>query len=138
MLLARVVPAAGRQPLDARIRHEAAGQRPALPAACCRDPRDGRRHRSGPETSFSFQPRPRSVRTPGVSASPPPDCALFAIGTVSINVGPDLPGWSRPAARRAIDRNHKEAPCAASSSCSPPICSPSAWASAWASICCRS
>ncbi|TIK66088.1 hypothetical protein E4416_13660 [Stenotrophomonas maltophilia] len=27
------MPAAGRQPLDARIRHEAAGRRPALPAA---------------------------------------------------------------------------------------------------------
>ncbi|QCB33345.1 hypothetical protein E5790_06465 [Stenotrophomonas sp. PAMC25021] len=86
------MPAAGRQPLDLRMQHEVAGQRPALPAACCRDPRDGSRHRSGPETSFSFQPRPRSVRATGVSASQPSDCALFAIGTVSINVAPDLPG----------------------------------------------
>ncbi|MBA0274504.1 hypothetical protein D7U77_18025 [Stenotrophomonas maltophilia] len=138
MLLAGVVPAAGRQPLDARIRHDAAGQRPALPAACCRDPRDGGRHRSGLETSFSFQPRPQCACATGVPAFQPAHCVLFAFGTVSINVGPDLPGWSRPASRRAIDRNHKEAPCAASSSCSPPICSPSAWASAWASICCRS
>ncbi|MBA0329476.1 hypothetical protein D7U76_15040 [Stenotrophomonas maltophilia] len=132
------MPAAGRQPLDARIRHEAAGQRPALPTARCRDPRAGSRQRSAPDTSFSFQPRPRSALARGLSASQPPDCALFAIGPVPINVGPDLPGWSGPALRRAIDRNHKEAPCAASSSCSPPTCSPSAWASAWASISCRS
>ncbi|QGL87352.1 hypothetical protein FEO91_03080 [Stenotrophomonas maltophilia] len=66
------MPAAGRQPLDARIRHEAAGQRPALPTARCRDPRDGSRHRNGPETSFSFQPRPRSARATGARYRSPP------------------------------------------------------------------
>ncbi|AVH93201.1 hypothetical protein AL480_21270 [Stenotrophomonas maltophilia] len=119
------MPAAGRQPPDLRTGHAAAGQRPALPA------------RGLPTASFSFPAQRLLARATGPAPLRSSHCAPFASRTVSINAARNLPRCSCPAPCRAI-HIHMEAPCAVPSSCSPPTCSPSAWASAWASTCCRS